>query len=88
LRAQQKHLEGQKSNEDLVQYMQGVTDQMLEDRELKEKTRIKPYQYAKETSVPPVHTSEVSTDGIEIDTPTPKKNPFSRFFTKIFKFLK
>lgn len=88
LRVQQKNLEGQKSSEDLVQYMQGVTDKMLEGRELKEKTGIKPYQYAKETSVPLVHTSEVSADGAEIDTPIPKKNAFSRFFTKIFQFFK
>ncbi len=41
LRAQQKSIEVEKNSKDLVQYMQGVTDQMLKEEELKEKSEIK-----------------------------------------------
>lgn len=63
LRAQQKSIEVEKNSKDLVQYMQGVTDQMLKEEELKEKSEIKntpthgiikQYQYEKQSSVLPV----------------------------------
>ncbi len=102
LRAQQKTLEINKNSQDLVQYMKGVTDQIIKDRELKEKSEIKnatddrtktlreikPYQYEKQSSELSVYSPEVNNGDSEIRTPIPKKNSFSRFFTKIFNFFR
>ncbi len=83
LMSQQKTLEINKNSQDLVQYMQGVTDQIIKDRELKEKSEIKnttdgriktpreikPFQYEK--SVTTGGSSEVNDllEGFQNNTP-------------------
>ena len=103
LRAQQKSFEINKNSQDLVQYMQGVTDQIIKDGESKEKSEIKnttteriktprevkPFEYYDESPGLPEYKSAITTTQPQaIDEPAPKKNAFSRFFTKIFSFFK
>lgn len=89
--AQKKAFETQKNSEDLVQYMRGVTDQIMKDRTTNEEKyinseskRIKPFQYETSTNNEKVSVTEDIKPTEEV---TPKKNIFKKFWLKVLSFF-